>query len=857
MMPIKLKHLLVLLLCFSSYFCWSNPIDAEQARRYALQSGLLQTVNQSKTEKHRTIKKISEPAQSLQLAYTLHDETANSGMPLLYVFTQEAQKGYVVVSADDAVTPVIGYSTQGTFDATAMPPQLKAVLRIIGQSIAEASCKQASESQDASLPIVSRTEIKPLLKDIQWGQYAPFNSMTPVVDGYRSLTGCVATALAQIMYYHRHPQKAEGTAYYKFTDFFKPGKSVTLGSNGEYQWDSMRPAYYAGNPYTTEEAKAVGLLLFEVGAACSMQYSAVSSNSSGANALKALRSNFNYPKAQLIRRMNKTAREWEDIIYNELAAQRPVYLDGVSVDYGHAFVCDGYDGKGYYHINWGWNGHANGYFNFSLLSPITRGTGSSGKDAFVVDLQAIVGITPPAKEYTPQPSYKILAKMLTKAEGYNQTDPKFDIRGVRLEEYDDIEAEFSLGVKDADGRIINVGVPSAWYISKEYTYNKIPVRLETSLLPNGSFRLFPIFSPKGTTQWKEISVGRYFNNAITVSNINGTFNAEETRSDIKLSSKLDKTYVFVEKKNTLTFSIENQCETAYSSFVSVYFSNENPSSNGAVDKALVKKNTISIHLEPGEKQEYIIEYIAPTDVTECYASLTYDPTNGLSDEDNIIPNTIQSVYHLQIKDPIKYAGKLSVAFEQPSYSIEKDSPLNAVLNVKSEAVGGYKGSFSYMQLFVMSKDKNSVVHRYNEFEVLLEKGQKKAIHAGGKLHLDEGEYMLVVTKNSHDGNNISYEKIAEVPLTILPEQKQDNPTTYIPTVSDGQVRMQPVISQGVLYINNVTDVRTIEVYDISGRIVADAAASTTVNIAHLNEGPYIVKVTTVNGIESIKILNKR
>lgn len=144
MMPIKLKHLLVLLLCFSSYFCWSNPIDAEQARRYALQSGLLQTVNQSKTEKHRTIKKISEPAQSLQLAYTLHDETANSGMPLLYVFTQEAQKGYVVVSADDAVTPVIGYSTQGTFDATAMPPQLKAVLRIIGQSIAEASCKQAS-----------------------------------------------------------------------------------------------------------------------------------------------------------------------------------------------------------------------------------------------------------------------------------------------------------------------------------------------------------------------------------------------------------------------------------------------------------------------------------------------------------------------------------------------------------------------------------------------------------------------------------------------------------------------------------------------------------------------------------------
>ncbi len=845
------------MLFFYPHFGWSNPIDVEQARRYALQSGLLQTANQSKTEKYRKSKQILAPVQSLQLAYTLHSKTANSGMPLLYVFTQESQKGYIIVSADDAVTPVIGYSTQGTFDATAMPPQLKAVLDIMGQSIAEVSGKQISEAKDASLPTDNRAGIKPLLKDIQWGQDAPFNSMTPVVEGYNSPTGCVATALAQIMYYHRHPQKAEGTAYYKFIDFFKPGKFVDLGKNGEYQWDSMHSAYDAGKSYTVEETNAVGLLLFEVGAACSMQYSAEFSNSSGANALKALHRNFNYPKAQLIRRMNKTAKEWEDIIYNELAAQRPVYLDGVAVEHGHAFVCDGYDGKGYYHINWGWDGRANGYFNFSLLSPRTRGTGGSGNGAFVVDLQAIVGITPPAKGYTPQPSYTILAKALTKVEGYDKTYPKFDIRGVRLEGYDDVEAQFSLGVKDANGRIINVGVPSAWQIAKENTYNKIEVRLETSLLPNGSFRLFPIFSPRGITHWKEIPVGRYFNNAITVSNINGKFNAEEVKSEIKLSSKLDKTYVFSGTKNTLTFIVENQGETAYSSFVSVYFSNEKPSANDVVGKELVKKHTISMHLEPGETQEYIVEYIAPTGLAECYASLTYDITNGLSDEVHIIPNTIQSVYHLQMKNPVEYEGKFSAAFEQSSYSIEKNSPLNAIINVESEAVGGYNGSFSYMQLFVMSTDKKSVLRRYNEFEILLEKGQKKAINAGGELYIDEGEYTLVLTKNSRTSNNISYENIAEVPLTVLPEQAKDNPVTHIIAVADEKVKLQTVISQGVLYINNATDASKVKVYDITGRIVADAASSKTVNIAHLNEGPYIVKIETINGTEIIKIFNKR
>lgn len=854
MMQVKLKHLLVLMLCLCSYSGWSNPIDLERARRYALKSGLLVDVGQSKIEKHRKSKSVSQP--SLQLAYTLCDEADKSATPLLYVFTPESQKGYIIISGDDAVTPVLGYSTQSKFVGTEMPPQFKAVLEMMGQGIAEAAIKQTAEVNDAPSPILNRTEIKPLLKDIQWGQGAPFNSKTPFVDGRNAPTGCVATALSQIMYYHRHPKKAEGSAFYKFMNFFKQGESLELGQKGEYRWDRMHPVY--GNEYYTEdEADAVGLLLFEVGAACSMQYSADISNSSGANALKALHKNFNYPMAQLIRRMNKTAEEWENIIYSELAAQRPVYLDGVATEFGHAFVCDGYDGKGFYHINWGWDGHANGYFNFSLLSPRTLGIGASGKGAYVLDLQAIVGITPLGKDYTPQVSSTILAKTLTKSADYNNSFPKFDIRGVRLEGYEDADVQFSLGIRSADGEIVNVGEPVGWNIAKDYTYNKIGVSLKPNLVPSGSFKLFPIFSFKELAQWQEVSVGRYFNNEITVSNTNGNFTAEETKSEIKLSTELDKTYLFAGTKNTLTFNVKNDGKTAYSSFVSVYFSKEKPSVNGVVDKASVKEQTISIHLEPGESQEYMTEYVVPDDFTECYVSLTYDTTNGLSEEDTIIPNTIQSVYHLQVKKAWEYKGDFSIDFDTSSYSIEKNSPLNVIINVENKAEDGSYGSFSYLQLFVMSADKSSVKHRYNEFEVLLENGQKKAINAGGELYIDEGRYMLVVTKNSHEGDRVNYSIIAETPLTILPKRLDDNIITNIETVSADKTDMLPVVVQGVLYIKNVADLNTIKVYDMTGRAVMPPITSTSVSLAHLNEGPYIVKVETTGGIETFKIFYRR
>lgn len=854
--PLKLFSLC--LVSLQSLFVWSNPIDVALARQYAEQSGLLKKGSARKDGAQRKTRRKEAQASKLQLAYTLLNDNDSAHEPLLYVFTPQSGQGYVIIAADDAVDPVAGYSPQAVFDGSFMPSQLKTVLRMMGQSVAEAAgsqkkMSQAKQRSETSTSNTLRQPIAPLLNDVKWGQGMPFNSMTPLIDSEHAVTGCVATALAQIMYHHRHPRQAHGNAYYKFDNFFKPGKNIVLGENGAYQWDMMHPQYAPDGSYTYEENNAVGLLLYEIGAACRMQYSLAMSSSSGANALKALHQNFDYPEAQLVRRMNKSAQEWEDIIYNELASNRPVYLDAVAAESGHAFVCDGYDGKGYYHINWGWNGQADGFFKFSLLAPQTRGIGGGGIGAFVVDLQAIIGIAPAGSISKQQPDYIFLAKALTKTSDYTDAYPKFDIRGLRLESYEETEAQFSLGIRDEKGNIINVGQPSAWSIAKEFTYNKIEVRLLPERIPQGSFTLFPIFSPKGQNIWQEIPVGRYFNSAVTVSNANGRFSSEEEKSTPKLAVEADKQYLFAGKKNTLTFTLTNLGETAYSSYVSVYFSLEQPDKTQPLAKDLVKKRTMSIHLEPGESQQYVAEYTPPTGQEQCFASITYDATNGLSDEATIIPSDILGTQSLLLRDAVLYEAALTAGFDSAGYQSYKDQPLHVTINMESMASGSYKGSFAYLQLHVMSEDKREIVHKFKEFEVLLEKNTQEAVIAGGEVYLDEGDYNLVLTRNDRSGNSIVYSTLAEVPLKVLPKPITPDPTTTIADTRQADAPLGFTLRDGLLRLSDSSGIDAITVHDMSGRRVAAATSVSSISLAHLCNGTYAVSVTAGKRRSTFKI----
>lgn len=236
--------------------------------------------------------------------------------------------------------------------------------------------------------------VSPLLGNIAWNQTKPFNNMCPIYDGKnRAVTGCVATAMAQMMAYYKHPKQLlqdipEYTRKWFGRDVAVPGISK---SDGIYDWDNMLPFYStAEGSYTKDQANAVAKLMFHCGAAVQMGYG----EQSGANLTPApLAKYFGYDADMMLdlSRSLYSLTEWTQILDNELAAGRPVFYSGSS----HQFICDGSDGQGLYHINWGWGGYQDGYFDITILNPEKSGVGSgNAPDGYNRYCSMLVGVAP-------------------------------------------------------------------------------------------------------------------------------------------------------------------------------------------------------------------------------------------------------------------------------------------------------------------------------------------------------------------------------------------------------------------------------------------------------------------------------
>lgn len=235
--------------------------------------------------------------------------------------------------------------------------------------------------------------VAPLLGGIKWNQRAPYNNMCPLYDGTnRSVTGCVATAMAQVMMYYRYPKALKATIK-AYTTKSKGIRIPEISSGATYDWDNMLPDY-SQSDYTSAQAEAVAKLMYHCGAAVKMDYGP----SSGANVTPAILATYFGYDADLMQDLTRTCfslQQWMTLIDNELKAKRPILYSGQSSGGGHEFVCDGSDGKGLYHINWGWGGYQDGYFDLTILQPQKGGAGSgSAVDGYNRDCSMIIGIAP-------------------------------------------------------------------------------------------------------------------------------------------------------------------------------------------------------------------------------------------------------------------------------------------------------------------------------------------------------------------------------------------------------------------------------------------------------------------------------
>ena len=338
------------------------------------------------------------PAEALQRAGTRTDASPvyqstikdTEGNPAIYVYTYSGTEGFMLLPADDAAAPMLGYSREGTFSTDGAPESLRSWIGGYSSQIAKARKLDAVPWQPAATRAGELPEIKPLLTTT-WDQRAPYNNLCPEVNGRRSVTGCVATAMAQVMNYWKYPAVGTGSITYSPKEI---NRDLTMDfSEYPFDWENMADSYR--KDYTAKQANAVSMLMRACGYSVQMNYTPYESGAYAYEIANALTTYFGYDKGVSRKeRVNYSQNSWKELIHGELTNVGPVIYNGVSTGGAHCFVCDGYDGKGYFHINWGWSGVSDGYFLLEELTPKEVGTGGH-YGGYNMNQDAIIGITPP------------------------------------------------------------------------------------------------------------------------------------------------------------------------------------------------------------------------------------------------------------------------------------------------------------------------------------------------------------------------------------------------------------------------------------------------------------------------------
>ena len=573
----------MLLLLMMSLASFAGPRSFQQAKEIALrqaaQLGISMDEASSAKAKPKRVKSVS------------------GEVPAYYVFPNGEGKGFTVVSGDDRLPEVVGYSDKGTYDEENLPSNyvgfMKAYEEMVGQldngdsrasvSIAEAKALRSSGYQQPT--------VAPLLGSIQWNQMIPYNKMCPMYNSTdRSVTGCVATAMAQVMMYYQYPKtlQADIPAYVSHTKHL----SIPQINKGEsYDWDNMLPQYASDEPlnYTDAQAAAVAKLLYHCGVACEMDYGP----SSGANVTPAILSTYFGYDSDLMQDLNRdvfTLAEWSQIMDKELTAKRPILYGGQSSDGGHEFVCDGTDGNGLYHINWGWGGYQDGYFDVTILNPDKGGAGSgSAPDGYNQSCSMIIGIAPdngkvdePLVEVAPVvmlgSGYSTLGFIKSTRAKVTDTFRVITNNLLSNQSAKDFTGYFAYGIQQADGtytplsKSCSISIKHPKADGRPYNLNIKLFQFDYAF-PVGKTTLYALYSTD-QKEWKRC--GYLYMTPYVVEATERTISVAKTplSADIVAQDEL-----LSEQDNTLMLTVGNDADFEHLGLIKVYTSttNEKPS----------------------------------------------------------------------------------------------------------------------------------------------------------------------------------------------------------------------------------------------------------------------------------------
>ncbi len=755
-------------------------------------------------------------ANRLSLKYTIK---ADNAQPAVYIFDRQADNGCIFLAANDNVAPLLGYTDSGSFDYDTAAPALIYHLNRLANEI-EAAPTGSITGRDTSNDFAA---ISPLCKTT-WNQSEPYYNMTPTIDSSQSATGCVATAMAQVMAYHKWPAKGNGSISY--TDGYNNTYSTDF-SKSTYDWANMLDSY--SGSYTTAQANAVAQLMKDCGYSVKMNYSPSESGALGIYVACALVDYFDYAKdADAVYRIYYTLSEWEELIYNQFKAYGPVMLTGQNSYGGHAFVADGYSANGLFHINWGWGGISNGYFLLSALNPSQQGIGGS-LAGYSDDMTAIINVhknTGAAVEAA-QPQIGFVERVTypykMAAGNYISITGLRNAGSVNFTGYTYLEVKDSNGnVTYWPGQLLNVD-PGYYYQTNAFT--------SSSSIADGTYtisfwysiygdddEIYPILMPSGNSETATMTV-----------------TSDISRKYLQFSS--DDAQLTVDKDYFTMLS--PLCVGSHTSVMRLKITNTgNKEYYGAIYVMVdeYRGGNYSLTLAPGETTT--IEYSANFGIESAgdYDLMIYE-----SNDEQLLDDEIE-VTAVEVTDGTISATGFGFTNGTSASSVDW---LNFDMGATYSCSGGYFFGSPILYVFPGTG------------------GQSIAYQKVGNIMLNDGTSSYVTTHCSFSDLEPSTRYIAAI---VSGDNFISNyvyfttaATTGIASIDNDNPDVKVALQGSTITVNAPCDLQSVSVYDINGRCiatVADTASSATIDIPDAPAGIYLIAIFLTDGTAHVEKLIK-
>ena len=782
-------------------------------------------------------------------------KNATNDLPLYYVYNIGENAGFVIVSADERANPILGYADSGSFNINYIPENFRNWLNFYAKELTMLSQKPETgmnkipktlqkNDKTEKAPKITNAGVAPLLGGVKWNQNSPYNDMCPLLppaNVTRAATGCVATAMAQIMKYYQWPVTGTGSNAYTTTTLGIP-VNVNFSAT-TYDWANMTDTYTSTS--TQVEKDAVATLMYHCGAATNMDYNTESGTSINAAAY-ALKNYFGYDaNLQLNMRDFYTRAEWIALLKSEIDASRPVLYSGSSQTGGHAFVCDGYDNDDYFHFNWGWGGLSNGFFAITALNPGDVGIGGGDGKGYNSNQSILKGIQKP--DPASVESFVLYTDSLLKSSVETTTrHGNFDITLTEFYNFgvNTFSGSIGLALYNSSGlvQIIDQGnvTLDSYYGWGELTFTNLNI---PGSVANGIYKLYAIYKGSTETDWQIVRgrVGTPNYLIVNTTNSNIQFSNDDaafpnlTRNAFSVTGNL-----YQNKTGRFNITLTNTGGEYNSGLILYLQSTSNPSVNQqfdftplniATNETVNKQYYGTINVPPGEY--YLTSYI------DLFNTVN-NPDTYILKGDPIIVNVLAE----PTGDPaISMTGVMSFP---NNASVPKN---NAVLSAEIRNTNNYyEGS---MIAFIFPVGGGSSLGYIGYQNVIIDAGETIPVSFRGSIDLPLGNYWIAAYyRINNSWQLISPQAYSLIEFTLAPELWTDNKNinNNLPTFFPNPVKDK-------LIVNITEKTSVLNVMDISGRKFISfknpALGITEINASILESGIYILQLVN----EDSKIMN--